>query len=379
MNLDELRNKIDAVDDKIIELYKERMEICKNVGIVKAKENKNVLNAGREKEIIYRLSSKVDDELKLYVKELYEVMFSTSKAYQSLYLNNTSKTVLEIENLLNDGLLEFPNMANVACQGVEGANSMVATEKLFPICDITYFKNFEGVFSAVEKGLCDFGVLPIENSTAGSVSEVYDLMKKYNFSIVRSVRLKINHCIAVAKGNSLKNVKTVVSHQQAILQCSNYLKNLNVETKCEENTAICAKRLAESNDSDIAVICSVDCANQYGLDVVERNIQNNGNNYTRFICIKKDLKIYKGADKISIMTSLSHTPGSLSRILTRFYSMGLNLTKIESRPLLKSEFDFMFYFDFEGDICDKKVRNLISDLQNSSDNFVFLGSFKEVL
>lgn len=379
MSLEDLRIQIDSIDDKIIELYKERMEVCKNVGIIKAKENKNVLNAGREKEIIYRLSSKVDDELKLYVKELYEVMFSTSKAYQSHYVNNTSKTVLEIEKLLNDGLRDFPTMANVACQGVEGANSMVATEKLFPISDITYFKTFEGVFSAVEKGLCDFGVLPIENSTAGSVSEVYDLMKKYNFSIVRSVRLKINHCIAVARGNSLKNVKKVVSHQQALMQCSDYLKNLNVETQNEENTAVCAKRLSESNGNEIAVICSEDCANHYGLEVVEKNIQNYGNNYTRFICISRELKLYKGDNKISIMTSLSHTPGSLSRILTRFYSLGLNLTKIESRPLLKSEFDFMFYFDFEGDISDKKVRNLISDLQNSSDNFVFLGSYKEVL
>lgn len=379
MDLTKLREQIDCIDDKIVELYKERMEVCKNVGIEKAKSNNNVLDLNRESNIIYRLTSKVDSDLKLYVKELYEVMFSTSRAYQSKYVKKESETVKQIEQLLEKGVLEFPVSASVACQGVEGANSMTATKKLFPISNITYFKNFEGVFSAVEKGFCDFGVLPIENSTAGSVLEVYDLMKKYNFNIVRSVRVKIDHCLAVLKGTKLNQIKTVVSHSQALKQCSNYVKELNVKEETAENTALSARNLVESGDASVAVICSEDCALTYGLEILKKNIQNSASNYTRFICIKKDLAVYKDAQKISFMTSLSHTPGSLSRMLSRFYSLGLNLTKIESRPIENSDFDFMFYFDFEGNIEDVKVRNLIAELQNSSENFVLLGSYKEII
>lgn len=379
MDLTKLREQIDNIDNKIVELYKERMEVCKNVGIEKAKNNNNVLDLNRESQILYRLSSLVDNDLKLYVKELYEVMFSTSRAYQSKYVKKESKTVREIEELLKDGVIEFPVSATVACQGIEGANSMTATKKLFPISNITYFKNFEGVFSAVEKGFCDFGVLPIENSTAGSVLEVYDLMKKYNFSIVRSVRVKIDHCLAVIKGTKLQDVKKVVSHSQALKQCSNLIKELKVEEVTAENTAVSARNLVESGDKNTAVICSEDCALTYGLEILKKNIQNSASNYTRFICIKKDLALYKGGQKISFMTSLSHTPGSLSRLLSRFYSLGLNLTKIESRPIENSDFDFMFYFDFEGDIEEVKVRNLIAELQNSSENFVLLGSYKEIV
>ncbi|MBO5851817.1 MAG: chorismate mutase, partial [Clostridia bacterium] len=291
MDLTKLREQIDCIDDKIVELYKERMEVCKNVGIEKAKSNNNVLDLNRESNIIYRLTSKVDSDLKLYVKELYEVMFSTSRAYQSKYVKKESETVKQIEQLLEKGVLEFPVSASVACQGVEGANSMTATKKLFPISNITYFKNFEGVFSAVEKGFCDFGVLPIENSTAGSVLEVYDLMKKYNFNIVRSVRVKIDHCLAVLKGTKLNQIKTVVSHSQALKQCSNYVKELNVKEETAENTALSARNLVESGDASVAVICSEDCALTYGLEILKKNIQNSASNYTRFICIKKDLAL----------------------------------------------------------------------------------------
>ncbi len=379
MDLTMLREQIDQIDNKIIELYKERMEICKNVGIEKAKSNSAVLDPNRESQIIYRLTSLVDSDLKLYVKELYEVMFSTSRAYQSKYVKKESETVNQIEELLKKGVLEFPVSATVACQGIEGANSTSATKKLFPISNITYFKNFEGVFSAVEKGFCDFGVLPIENSTAGSVLEVYDLMKKYNFSIVRSVRVKIDHCLAVLKGVKLSEVKTVTSHNQALKQCSNLIKELKLNEVTAENTAVSARNLVESGDKTMAVICSEDCANSYGLEILKRNIQNSASNYTRFICIKKDLALYKGGQKISFMTSLSHTPGSLSRLLSRFYSLGLNLTKIESRPIENSDFDFMFYFDFEGDIEDATVRTLIAELQNASINFTLLGAYKEII
>ena len=375
--LKNLREQIDKLDDQLLEVFIKRMEVCKEVGVKKAKTGKNVNDGIREKEIVYRLSQKTPDELKIYLKELYDTVFYTSKAYQSRFMNETSPATEIIDKILAEGLNEFPVSGAIACQGVYGANSGAAAEKLFPISDITYFKNFEGVFNAVEKGLCEFGVLPIENSTAGSVSEVYDLMRKYDFHIVKSVKVQIDHCLAGVNGADIKNIKKVVSHPQALLQCAEYLKKLKVETESSENTAVAAKKVAELNDPTVAVLCSKSCAKAYSLKVIEPCVQDSEKNYTRFICITKDLRIYKGSNKISIMTALAHTPGALNKIVSRFYAFNLNLTKIESRPIEGSDFEFMFYFDFEGDVLDKNVRNLIAELDNGSDKFVLLGSYKE--
>lgn len=378
-DLNEIRNQINSIDDELIELYKKRMALCKEVGELKKESGKSVNDGLREKEIVYRLSQKTPEELRLYVKELYETIFYTSKSYQSKLINATSQTKSLLDEIVQGDIKDFPVDGTVACQGVYGANSTKATDKMFPISSVTYFKTFEGVFNAVEKGLCEYGVLPIENSIAGSVSEVYDLMKKYNFHIVKSVKMQIDHAIAVKKGVKLNSVKKVVSHHQALDQCSEFLKSLNVKTETVENTAIGAKLISESQDDSVAVICSEDCANLYGLEILKKKIQNNQKNYTRFICITKNLRVYKGADKISVMTSLEHTPGSLNKLLSRFYSFGLNLTKIESRPIEGSDFEFMFYCDFDGDILDESVRSLIAELDNSSPNFKLLGTYKESL
>ncbi len=376
MDLLEIRNKIDGIDDEIVELYKKRMELCKEVGIIKCKTEKGVHDGKREKEIVYRLSQSVPEDIKIYLKELYDTIFFTSKSYQSKYMHESSPVKDELDKLIDEGLKDFPVDGTVACQGVYGANSGLAAEKLFPISDITYFKTFEGVFNAVEKGLCEFGVLPLENSTAGSVSEVYDLMKKYDFHIVKSVRVQIDHCLA-GLTDDIKDIKTVISHPQALSQCAEFLKGLGVKTEVADNTAVAAKNLAENGDKTVAVLCSKECAKEYSLKVIQARVQDNQKNYTRFICISKDLRLYNGANKISIMTSLAHTPGSLNKIVGRFYSFGLNLTKIESRPIEGSDFEFMFYFDFEGNVLDEHVRNLIAELDNGSDKFVLLGSYKE--
>ena len=376
-NLTEIRQRIDEIDNELIKLYKKRMELSKEIGVVKKQTSKAVHDGNREKEIVYRLSQKCPEDIRLYVKELYDTIFYTSKAYQSKFVENSSPVKQQIDEIIKNPLKEFPVDGTVACQGVYGAYSGKATDKIFPISNITYFKTFEGVFNAVEKGLCEYGVLPIENSTAGSVLEVYDLMRKYDFHIVKSVKIQIDHCLAVKNGAELKDIKRVVSHSQALSQCAEYLKKLGVKAESVENTAVGAKMIAESEDRTVAVLCSKECATAYNLKILEPRVQDSEKNFTRFICITKDLRIYKGADKISIMTSLAHTPGSLNKIVSRFYAFGLNLTKIESRPIEGSDFEFMFYFDFEGDILDPQVRNLIAELDNGSDKFVLLGTYKE--
>lgn len=377
--LSEIRKDIDALDDQLVDLYLKRMALSSEVAKSKKQTGKAISDTERENQIVYRLAKKVPEDMQLYLKELYSTVFCTGKAYQSSLIGNKSKTVMQLEEFLKGDFSSLPVTASVACQGIKGANSGVAASKLFPVSDITYFKDFDGVFGAVEKGFCEYGVLPIENSTAGSVLEVYDLMKKHNFYIVRSARVRIDHCLCGVQSTDISKIKKVISHQQALSQCAEYLKKMGVEIEACENTAVASKRVSELGDESVAAICSCECAESYGLKVLDKSIQDNLNNFTRFICISKDLKIFKGADRISVMTSLSHKPGSLNRILSRFSALGLNLTKIESRPIANSEFEFMFYFDFEGDVKDLEVKNVISELENGSDKFVFLGSYKEVL
>ena len=377
--MDELRKQIDAIDDEIVELYVKRMAICKEIGIKKAEIGSSVNVSEREKAIVKRITEGKNDDMKRYLKHLYETIFFQSKNYQGKFIKTRSETVDALNKILQDKRDNFPVSASVACQGVSGAYSGVAADKFFDIADVTYFKTFDGVFSAVDKGLCEYGVLPIENSNAGSVSQVYDLMKKYNFYIVKSARVQISHTLCAKRGVKLSEIKTVYSHGQAIMQCAEHLKNLGVKAIEVENTAVAAKMVSESEDRTIAAICSDDCAEIYNLCALERAMQDNGNNFTRFICISKNLKVFKGSDKISVMTSLANKSGSLNKTLSRFSTLGLNLTKLESRPIANSQFEFMFYFDFEGDIESSDVLNLLGELENSSDKFVFLGSYKEII
>ncbi|MDR0855339.1 MAG: prephenate dehydratase, partial [Christensenellaceae bacterium] len=229
-----------------------------------------------------------------------------------------------------------------------------------------------------QKGLCTYGVLPLENSTAGSVNAVYDLMKKYNFRIVKSLRLPVKHCLLVNKGAKLSDIKEITSHEQALSQCAEYLKKFkDCKITPDENTAVAAQRLVLSGRTDLAVIASEKSGEIYGLSALESGINDNPGNYTRFILIAKDLRLYDKADKISVMMTLPHETGSLNKVLAKFTSVGLNLTKLESRPMPQTAFEFLFYFDFEGDVSSNEVLNLIAELDNSTGLFVFLGAYAE--
>ena len=379
MDLKDIRVEIDKIDDEILNCFLKRMELSGEVAKSKIETGKAVNDSSREDSIVYRLSTKTPNELKFYLKELYSTMFAVSKSYQSTLMNKTSKSVEKIKEAVVKEDRKLPVSATVACQGVLGANSGVAAKRFFPISDVSYFKNFEGVFTAVDKGLCEYGVLPIENSTAGSVLEVYDLMNKYSFYIARSIRVKISHCLAVLPGVEKSQIKKVISHTQALSQCTEYLKNSKFDYEAVENTAVSAKKVAESDDKTLACLCSKECAEIYGLKILEENVEDNSNNYTRFILISKDLNVFDGSDRISIMTSAPHESGSLSKILARFSALGLNLTKLESRPIHGSDFEFLFYFDFEGNVQDNGVLNLIAEMENSSMLFNFLGAYKEIL
>ena len=379
MDLEQIRNKIDAVDDQIAELFNERMHLIEQVVEAKKTEGKAVNDKEREKKIVLRVCDKVDEDKALYLKKVFETIFEVSKAYQSINILEKSKVSDKIESALEKGFLKFPSRATVACQGVQGAYSGIASERFFPLANISYFKNFDGVFAAVEKGLCQYGVLPIENSYAGSVNQVYDLMKEHKFYIVKSLRLPVCHNLVVNKETEMGDIREVFSHEQAISQCRKYLAKFPlIKITAVPNTAIASKMVKESGRKDVAAICSRECADIYDLKLLDTNIQDTNNNYTRFILITKEMEFYQNANKISIMTTLpQNSAGSLNKLLSKFSNLGLNLTKLESRPIVNSTFEFMFYFDFECDIRERGVRNLLASLDNSTEQFTFLGAYSE--
>lgn len=379
MDLQELRSKIDEVDKELIRLFNERMNISADIAKFKQKEGLPIYNPERERNKLYDMALQTDEQIRLYGTSLYSFLFDLSKSYQRKITNTgcelTEKFTRATENIKNI----FPSQAVVACQGVEGAYSQIACEKLFSLSNIMYCATFDNVFNAIEQGLCKYGVLPIENSTAGSINQVYDLLMKHDFTISRSVRLKINHSLLAKKGVKLSDIKEIFSHEQAITQCASYLKNLGIKVTACENTAIAAKLAAESPRSDIAALSSRSCAELYGLDVLASSVQDKENNYTRFICVSKELELYAGANKTSIMVSITHKPGALFSILSKIYTLGVNLTKLESRPMPGSDFEFMFYFDLETPVYSPELIQLLEELRACCDEFKYLGSYSEVI
>ncbi|MFQ8959432.1 MAG: bifunctional chorismate mutase/prephenate dehydratase [Acutalibacteraceae bacterium] len=379
-DINELRNEINSIDREFVELFIKRMGVSLSVAEYKKKTGMPVLDRSRERELLNRVAKMSGDEMKTYTRLLYSTVLNLSRSYQHSFLDNTSALTEKILSASANTADVFPTEAVVACQGVEGAYSSLACEKLFRYPDIMFFDSFDGVFSAVQNGLCRYGILPIENSTAGSVNKVYDLMSKNKFYIVRSIRLKVDHSLLAKKGTSLTDVKEIFSHEQAINQCSEFLNSLSgVKVTVCANTAMAAKMVAESNRRDVAAISSADCAGLYGLCQLSSDIQDTGNNYTRFICICKDLEVYPGADKTSLMMTLPHEPGALYNILARFFAYDINLLKLESRPLKDRDFEFMFYFDIESPVHSDGFSRVITELSGSIDDFTYLGSYSEVL
>ena len=294
-------------------------------------------------------------------------------------MNSKGELANKIQKALENTPQIFPQSGSVACQGIEGAYSQIACDRLFKNPDISYVKTFEDVFKAVENGTCKYGMLPIENSIHGTVIAVYDLMKNYNFHIIKSIKLKINHALMANKGAKISDIKEIVSHEQAIGQCSEFLKDYpDIKVTVCENTAVAAKFVADSNRLDIAAISSPDCAENYGLSVIDDNIANSDSNFTRFICITKELLIYPGADRISIIMNLPHTPGSLNSTISKFAMAGLNLTKLESRPIAGRDFEFSFYFDLEASIYAEETVRILDELSVGNNNLIFLGSYLQV-
>ena len=380
MELNNYREHLDTIDKELLHLFIERMAIAGEIAQWKQQNRMPVLDLRREKEKLRAMEEMSPEDLKEYSVSLFSLIMELSRSYQNRIIHPASAETLAIEQALKETPQLFPETAIVACQGVEGAYSGIACEKLFKRPSIFYFSSFDAVFSAIEKGLCRYGVIPVENSTAGTVNAVYDLMRKHDFRIVRSVRVKIDHNLLVKPGTKPEDIREIYSHAQAIAQCSAFLQSMpNVKVIPCENTAVAAKKVAESQDKGIAALSSRSCSKLYGLEILKADVQDSGNNHTRFICISKNLEIYPGADRTSLMMVLPHEPGSLYRLLSRFNALGINLTKLESRPMPERSFEFMFYFDLDTSVYSPRFIQLMGELPDISEEHEYLGSYSEVI
>ena len=377
--LDDIRSEIDGIDDRLAALIKRRLDIVGEVAEAKRRMGTPVSDPAREREIMTRVAEKVGPEYENGARLIFTTLFGIAKARQRAMIGGESELVSSIRREAG-AAHQFPTRAVVACPGVEGSYAQQAVSALFPIPTILFFTSFEKVFEAVEKGLCPYGILPIENSAAGSVPQVYDLMVSHRFYIVRALRLKVDHVLLANRGARLEDIKEIASHPHALTQCGAFLKaHPSIKATPAVNTAVAAKNLAAAGSRDAAVIASRACADLYGLEVIADGICDAAFNYTRFICISRKLEITQDAHKFSIMLSLPHRPGALNGIIAKFAAIDVNLTKLESRPIPGMDFEFRFTFDFEASPGSRDVLGLIDELSQDPEieHFEFLGAYAE--
>jgi len=377
--LDDYRRELDQIDENMMKLLEARMRTVEKIADYKQSHHVPVVDAVREREILDRITRDASPDMAYYTRTMYSNIMEMSKDHQRKAVQKDTPLVKKIKKALEETPKVFPASATIACAGVLGAYAQQACDKLFKMPQIMYLKNFYGVFAAIDSGLCQYGVIPVENSTAGSVNQIYDLMMKYNFYIVKSVKLKIDHSLLVKSGTAVEDIKEIYSHEQAVLQCDNYLKKFpHAKITLCDTTAEAAKAVAGSDRTDVAAIASYDCGQLYGLTCLEEDVQDHGNNFTRFICISKNLEIYPGADKASLKIEVSHKPGSLYNVLSRFNSLGINIFKLESRPIPKRDFDYMFYFDIDANVYSEEFIRLMNQLDEITHDYKYLGSYMEI-
>ena len=374
-SLEELRNELDRIDPQIIQLYEERMSICEEVGEIKIEEGRNLFDRNREQQKLAQVTREAKDPFyKKGLTELFEQLMSQSRKLQYQLL--TKKGALGRLPFIGVEELDWKN-SRVVFQGTDGAYSQAAMHKFFSK-DVNSFhvQTFRDAMEAIEEGSADFAVLPIENSSAGMVSEMYDLLEEFENYIVGEVILPINHYLVGTENTTLESIERVYSHPQALMQCSKFLnRHGSWQQIGAANTAVAAKKILNENDPTQAAICSEHAAEIYGLKILEEKINHNHNNSTRFIVVTNQKIFLKKAQKISICFEVAHESGSLYHLLSHFIYNDLNMTKIESRPIEGKTWEYRFFVDFEGNMGDAAVKNAIRGLREESKSLKILGNY----
>lgn len=374
-SLEELRGELDRLDEQIIALYERRMEVCSCVADYKIKNGRKVYDRQREQEKLAKAASQVEhEENKKGVQELFTLLMSLSRKLQYQKLSRCGTTgrlpFIEVDQL-------EVKKARIVFQGVEGAYSEAALKQYFGDAVNSYHvRTWKDAMDAIEDGAADFAVLPIENSSAGAVSEVYDLLVEYENYIVGETVLPVNHVLAGLPGSGEEEITRVYSHPQGLMQCEKYLYDHPAMEKVSvPNTAVAACKVVEEQEKSHAAICSAYAASLNGLEVLREQINDSRHNSTRFIIVTNQKIFLKNADKISICFELPHKSGSLYQMLSHFIFNNLNLTKIESRPIEDRPWEYRFFVDFEGNLADGGVKSAIRGLREETTSMKILGNY----
>lgn len=375
MDLAQLRQQLDEIDSKMVELFEDRMEICRQVGEDKLKTGKRILDKEREKQKIQAVSALAHNDFnKIGISELFEQMMAISRKLQYQIISEKggqgNLPFFAVDALDTDKI-------RVVFQGADGAYSQAAMHTYFgEEVDSFHVETFRDAMGAIEEGRADFAVLPIENSTAGIVSEIYDLLVEYENYIVGEQVIPIKHCLLGVSGTKLEDIELVYSHPQSLMQSSRFLSNHSSWKQISmQNNAFATQKVAEDKDVHQAAIASELAGKLYGLTVLERGIQNDKNNSTRFIIVTNQKIFKKDAQKVSICFEVAHESGSLYHALSHFIYNHLNVSKIESRPIENRNWEYRFFLDFEGNLSDSAVKNALRALREETYNLKILGNY----
>ncbi|MCI9674892.1 MAG: prephenate dehydratase [Lachnospiraceae bacterium] len=374
MDLLELRDQLDVIDARIVELYEKRMEICGQVAEYKIETGKKVFDKQRETEKLAKVKSLTHTELNSQgIEELFEQIMSMSRKLQYKILAERGSIgklpFIGVDKLETD-------KARVVFQGAEGAYSQAAMMQYFGNeVNSFHVDTFREAMSAIDEGSADFAVLPIENSTAGIVNEIYDLLQEYENYIVGEQIIRIEHCLLGVPGAKLSDIRTVYSHPQSLMQSSRFLANYDWQQISMQNNAFAAQKVAEEGLKTQAAIAGEHAGKVYGLEVLQKGINHSGTNSTRFIIVTNQKIFQKDAKKISICFEVPHESGSLYHMLSHFIYNNLNMTKIESRPMEGRNWEYRFFVDFEGNLADSAVKNALRGLRDEARNMKILGNY----
>ena len=378
MDLAALRREIDGIDRQMVELFRQRMDVTRRVGEYKQANGIPVLDQERERQVLQNKGELAGEELRPAVITLYQTVMALSRRQQRDLMGQGPD---------NPGAARWrrakadarPPVAapRVVYQGVPGAYSEQAALDFFGGgADATGLDQFEDCFTALREGRADYAVLPIENSSTGAIRQIYDLLTQYEYYVVGETTVKVEHCLMALPGATLDTITHVYSHEQGLFQCERYLNaHPGWKQMPQADTAGSARMVADSGDLTRAAICSARAAELYGLQILARAINHNSHNTTRFVVVSPRLELRPGADKVSTLFVLPHEAGSLHEVLTAFAVHGLNMVKLESRPLPERSWQYMFFLEFTGQADDPAVNDAIHELAQTTGEFRVLGWF----
>lgn len=374
MDLLDLRRQIDEIDAGIVELYEKRMDISRQVAEYKIENGKKVFDKVREEEKLRSVKALTHSEFNSTgIGELFEQIMSVSRKLQYRMLTEqcgSGKLPFIKVDSLDTG------KARVVFQGAEGAYSQAAMMQYFgDQVNSFHVETFRDAMIAIDEGRADFAVLPIENSTAGIVSEIYDLLVEFENYIVGEQIIRIEHCLMAVPGTKLEEIKRVYSHPQSLMQSARFLSEYNWQQISMQNNAFAAQKVSGDQDREQAAIASETAAKLYGLQVLVKGVNHSQTNSTRFIIVTNQKIFLEKAKKVSICFEVPHESGSLYHMLSHFIYNHLNMNKIESRPIEGRNWEYRFFIDFDGNLSDSSVRNALRGLREEAINMRILGNY----